>query len=747
MANDLDYCLDVGKNKRKRRLSGWSFPARTTARFLVVASALIGGLALVGLREIQTINRDNTEIRVDRAARAAEALFFQSRTDFAVDGDPGGSPQEIKIDSIDRLEPDDSFDSLVDSISEVNQGAANIFRLDSQTGSFDRIATSFTDQNGARVGGSQVEPGLIVEGHPAYEALIQGRRYIGEVPVAGRTRYAYLTPIVDADSAVVGILAVDVGWVDDLNRVNKLIAARISAAVVVALGAMAIAGVIVMFFAFRPMNRLIKVAHDLGSDDGPDSIQLTERRDEIGYLAQGLAKVAVLQRDLEQRAYNDPLTGIPNRGAFVRELERRFSYLSEGADAKAHEFAVLIIDLDGFKQVNDGLGHQAGDELLVSVARSLKAVLDPGEFIARLGGDEFALLTAPGVADVMSVQCSADRAIFSVSGVRQTRAGDTSMTASIGIALIPKHGITSSIALRSADLALYEVKRNGRGHSQIYQTGLSSPTRRRVHLTNELRQAVKANIVRLDYQPIIDTRNGRVRSVEALARWTHEVEGEIPPLEFVRVAENAGLIVELGNYVIEQACAQIAIWRKNGFQAPTIAVNVSPMQLWQSDFTDLVRESMDRHGVSPSGLCLELTESVLIQPEHARHRNLLGGLVELGVNLSIDDFGTGYSSLSYLHDLPVGQVKIDRMFLDRASKDQKRADLFAGIVSLAHNLGLSVVAEGVETSAELALAQLHGADFVQGFYLARPQPSDVVCGRFDTVDPHWPDPESEPLPT
>lgn len=732
----------MGQETWRNSVSGWSFPARTTARFLIVASCLIGVLALVGVREIRTINQDNSEVRVDRAARAAAALFLQQHSDFVVDCDSGGSPQKIQIDSADRLQPSDSFDSLVDSISEVNQGAANVFRLDSASGSFDRIATSFTDQTGARVGGSFVEPGLILEGHPAYDALTGKSPYIGEVPVAGRMRYAYLTPIVDSEASVVGILAVDVGWVDDLNRVNARVAVRVGGAVLILLAVMAIAGVIVMFFAFRPMNRLIKVAHDLGSDNGPETIQLTERRDEIGYLAQGLAKVVDLQRDLEHRAYSDPLTGIPNRASFVRELERRFSRLSDGDELDTHGFALLIIDLDGFKEVNDGLGHQAGDELLMSLAASLAAVLQPGEFLARLGGDEFALLTTPGVVNVTSVQRTADRAALSVSGVRQTRAGDTSMTASIGIALIPTHGITSEVAMSHADLALYEVKRNGRGNSRIYQASFSSPIRRRLHLSTELRRALETKTVRLEYQPIFDARDGRIRCVEALARWTHDVEGEIPPLEFVRVAENAGLINELGSYVIEEACAQIASWRQLGFSTPVVAVNVSPMQLWQSDFTDTVRASMRRNGVVPSELCLELTESVLIHHEHAQHRNLLNGLADLGVNLSIDDFGTGYSSLSYLHDLPVHQVKIDRMFLARAGKDQKRADLFAGIVSLAHNLGLSVVAEGVETSAELALAQLHDADFVQGFHLAHPMPADVVCESFDAIDPHWPDPAS-----
>ncbi len=716
---------------------GWKFPARTTAFFLVVASLAMGVLAFAGLREIHAINAEHSDIRVDRAGRAAAALFEQRSADFVLECDVDGSPQKIQIDAADRLEPSDSFDSLVDSISSVNQGAANIFRRNPTTGSFDRIATSRKDESGARIGASQVEPGLIVATHPAYATVTANHPYLGEVPVAGGMRYAYLIPIVDAQASVVGILAVDVGWVDDLNRINERVANRVVGAVLLLLGVMAVAGVIVMYFAFRPMNRLIKVAHDLGTEDAPDSIQLTHRRDEIGYLAQGLAKVVELQRDLAHRAYNDLLTGIPNRAAFIRELERRFTQLGKVEDPGTNGFALLIVDLDGFKEVNDGLGHQAGDELLISLTASLRSALGPGEFVARLGGDEFAILTAPGVVDIASVQDVTDRVTADLSGVRRTCAGDTSVTASIGIALIPEHGMTSEVAMSHADLALYAVKRNGRGHSRFYECALSSPIQRRMHLTTELRRAIIEKSIRLEYQPIVDACDGQIRAVEALARWTHEVEGEIPPNEFVCVAETAGLIDELGSYVIEQACAQIATWRGLGFAVPVVAVNVSTMQLWKSDFVDLLRESMQRHDIEPDRLCLELTESVLIQHEHEQHRWMINELAELGVGLSVDDFGTGYSSLSYLHNLPVDQIKIDRAFLARAATDAKRAQLFAGIVSLAHNLGLNVVAEGVGTDAELALAQVCGCDLVQGFHLDGPMPADIVCSRFDTVNTRW----------
>jgi diguanylate cyclase (GGDEF)-like protein len=700
----------------------------------------MAALAFVGLGEVRQINEDNVALRADRAARSAAALFLQQNADFTVDDNDGRSSRKMQIDSIERLEPSVLFDSLVDSIAEVNQGAANIFRLNQSTGQFDRIATSFKDPDGNRIGVSQIERGLIGETHPAYASLTRSEPYIGEVPVAGRLRYAYLTPIVDASAELVGIVAVDVGWVDDLNRINSLLTNRAVALVLVLLASMAVAGVVVMFFAFRPLNRLIRIAHDLGSDDPPESIELTGRRDEIGHLERGLSLVVDLQRSLEYRAYTDPLTDIPNRGAFVRELEQRFIQLAEGGPFQRDGFALLIIDLDGFKEVNDGLGHQAGDELLVSLAASLNEALQPGEFLARLGGDEFALLSAPGVIEMKAVDAVAQRASASVTGVRQTHAGDTSMTASIGVALVPEHGMTSAAAMSHADLALYEVKRSGRGHALIYQSHMASPVQRRMHLATQLRRAMADGVVRLEYQPIYDAQTGQIRSIEALACWTHEIEGEIPSLEFIRVAETAGMISELGGYVLEQACTQIARWHQLNLPVPTVAVNVSTMQLCQPDFVGRLRTTMRRHEIDPQDLCLELTESVLVHHEHAQHQNLLEELAALGIGLSIDDFGSGYSSFSYLQDLPVDQVKIDRAFLARAVNNHKRGQLFGGIVTLAHNLGLVVVAEGVETTAELALTQEHGCDLVQGFYFDRAMRPEDVSARFGGVHQRWPAP-------
>jgi diguanylate cyclase (GGDEF)-like protein len=729
--------MDMEESGESERPSGWSFPARTTAYFIVVSALSMGLLAFIGLGEIREINHDNAEIRVDRAARAAAALFEQQHSEFAVDCSVDGSPVVIKIDSIDRLEPAPSWDSLLDTVAQVNQGAANIFRYNAESAAFDRISTTFTDASGSRLGNSQVEPGIIAEGHPAYDSLVDSQPYSGEVPVAGRSRYAYLVPIVDGAEATVGILAVDVGFVDDLTVSNSRAARRVLITMIVLLSVMAASGIVVMFFAFRPMNRLIKVAHDVGSPGASTAVSLTDRRDEIGYLASGLAKVVELRDDLEHRAYNDDLTGVPNRAAFVRELDERINRFRTVDEPATLGFALLIIDLDSFKAVNDAFGHQAGDDLLKSVMRSLGEALLPGEFLARLGGDEFALLTAPGDIAPEAIEAAAQRVTRSVTEVRQTRAGETTMTASVGVAVLPEHGVSIETAMTNADLALYAVKREGRGHWQLYSPSMSSSNQRRIHLASELRRALHEHEISLEYQPLYAATDGQLRSVEALARWHHVVEGPIPPVEFVAAAENAGLISALGEYVIEAVCAQIGRWCDDQLDTPVVAVNVSTMQLWQPEFLEMLRASIRRHGVEPGRLCLEITESVVVQRDDAKTRLLLDDIIALGVTLSIDDFGTGYSSLSYLHDLPVQQVKIDRMFLAEASRDPKKAQLFAGIISLGLNLGLEVVIEGVETFADLELARRHGAHLVQGWFLDAAMPADIVSERFGTIAAPW----------
>ena len=706
------------------KFSGWRFAARTTAIFLIVAAFLIGLLAYAGLASVREVNEDHSEIRIDRAARAASALLCAAQPGVVAKSTDTGSPTTINFINEAQLNPSGEWDRLVDEISSVNQGAANVFRFNETTATFDRIATSFRTPAGDRAGGSKIEPGLIGAGHPAFDSLVASDAYVGEVPVMGRMRFAYLMPIIDSETNLIGALAVDVGWVDDLNRTNGEVRQRAIVLTASVLALLAIVGVIVMFLAFRPLSRLISIANRLGSGAIPEEMPLRDRRDEIGDLAKALSKVMDLQTDLSVRAFHDDLTGLPNRSHLIHELGERIRRRTVD-----DQFALFLIDLDQFKEVNDGLGHAAGDELLTSLAAALIDTMQDGEFLARLGGDEFAFISNTVWAEIDAEEV-ARRISDAVASIKRTAGADISVTCSIGIVRVPQQADTVEIALSHADLALYRAKRTGRAHWRFYQSSLSSPIQRRLHLATELRRAIDAGEVELAYQPLFDATTRTIGGLEALARWNHPVEGAIPPDEFIAVAESTGLITDLGAYLLDLACAQARQWRSDGHIVPTVSVNVSTVQLWQADFHTFVGSLLERYDLPPESLCLELTESVVVHHADGRSQNVLQQLAEIGVKLSIDDFGTGYSSLAYLRDLDVDQVKVDRTFVAGDASNNDRGRLFEGIASLGHSLGLEVVAEGIETELELETARQHGCDLVQGFLLSRPLPPDSVTQFF-----------------
>ncbi len=690
---------------------------------------------MLGLGQLREINAENTAVRVDRAGRAAATLLTERVEGSTVQRDGNGSPLSIEIPA-EMMRPGPVWDDLVDDIGGINQGAANLFRFSSETSSFDRLSTTFRTPEGERVGGSAVEPGLIGAAHPAYDAIMSIEPFVGEVPVAGRLRMAYLTPVTAPDGSVTGIFAVDVGWVDDLDRINGEATDDAIALAVGLLAVLGTVGVVVMFLSFRPLHRLSGIAHSLGSAGNTDRppTSLTSRRDEIGDLAKGLAKVAELRETLEHQAYTDALTNVANRAALIEELDRRFEAIESSDDG----FALAILDLDGFKKVNDGLGHQAGDELLSTIAAALTTASGAGEFVARLGGDEFAILSAIGPRPVAGVDELIDRLHRCVSGDFETSSGEARVTASVGVVVIPDHGRTSADAMSHADLALYEVKRLRSSRSMVYEPHLSASFERQVHLTSQLRRALDDDELWVAYQPLYDNA-GHVVAVEGLARWDHPVEGPIPPSEFIPIAESTGLIGELGAWVLAESCRQITEWAAAGIDVPIVSMNVSTIQLRRPDFVDQVAELLAAHPVARGRLCLELTESVLVPDATGWHKTVLDGLTALGVRLSIDDFGTGYSSLSYLHDLAVDQVKVDRSFIAAAVNDRRQSRLLRGIVSLGKDLGLNVVLEGVETVEAFGLVADLDYDVLQGFLLARPMRASEVCRSFGTIHPLFED--------
>jgi diguanylate cyclase (GGDEF)-like protein len=442
--------------------------------------------------------------------------------------------------------------------------------------------------------------------------------------------------------------------------------------------------------------------------------------DQMAQLAAVAIENSLLYERLAFQAQHDTLTGLPNRLLFQdRVLQASRMALRHGRMA-----AVIWIDLDKYKQINDTLGHRVGDEVLCEVARRLQSCLRQSDSVARVGGDEFTVL-AQDLAQTQDAERVAATILSAFTPPFQLAAHQTTLAASLGISMFPEHGEDPITLLRNADIAMYSAKRAGGGTFRMFRPALSDSMQRRVLLERELKGALEHNELRLDYQPLVD-RNGKLDGVEALLRWNNPEAGQVSPAEFIPIAEETGLIPSIGEWVTQTACRNAARWLQLGYDVPLIAVNVSALQFADGKFTSLVERILRECGLPPSRLELEITETALMD-------NLEGVVKQiellrrLGVRFAIDDFGTGYSSLSHLQNLPVDCIKIDRSFIkDLEPGAVGSATLVRGIIALAHNLGLRVVAEGVETAQQLALLNNLGCDINQGFFLHRPMSAEAL---------------------
>lgn len=414
------------------------------------------------------------------------------------------------------------------------------------------------------------------------------------------------------------------------------------------------------------------------------------------------------------QAHHDDLTGLPNRALFKERLTREIAFaLREG-----RSLALLFIDLDRFKRVNDSLGHSAGDELLEQTAQRISGGIRESDTVARLGGDEFAIIV-PNISGTRSVTTVAEHIVRSLSEPFLVGHQESYVSASIGIAICPADGRDSEELLRNADTAMYRAKDSGRGNFVYFEERMNAEAVERMVLERDLRQALLHNEFTLHYQPQLDLRTGRVSAVEALLRWNHPVRGLIAPATYISIAEETGLIEEIGRRVLVDACAQHAAWRAAGLRPPRIAVNVSVRQFHRGNLVQIVEETLRRTATPASALEIEVTES-LFMDESANAAHMLGRLRKMGVRVAMDDFGTGYSSLSYLRRLQVDILKIDRTFITDMTDDFEARVVAEAIVNLAHTLRKSVVAEGVETAEQLDLLRTWGCDMIQGYHFSRP---------------------------
>jgi diguanylate cyclase (GGDEF)-like protein/PAS domain S-box-containing protein len=424
-----------------------------------------------------------------------------------------------------------------------------------------------------------------------------------------------------------------------------------------------------------------------------------------------------IEVEMSHLAQHDTLTKLPNRTL----LQDRLSQAIMTAGRNGTRIAVLFLDLDGFKHINDSLGHAIGDKLLQSVAKRLLASVRTSDTVSRIGGDEFVVLLSE-VAHAGDAGVKAGKILAALNAPLEIDQHNLRVTASIGVTTYPEDGQETAMLIKNADLAMYQAKENGRNNYQFFEKDMNVRALERQSVEENLRFALDRDELVMHYQPKINLKTGEITGVEALIRWQHPERGLIGPLQFISVAEDCGLMLPIGNWVLRESCRQAKEWQDAGLRPIEMAVNVSSIEFRNEDFLEGVRAILEETGLSPHYLGLELTESVLMQ--HAEFTvPVLKKLKAMGVRLAIDDFGTGYSSLSYLRQFPIDTLKVDQSFVNGINADTDDATIINAVINMGGNLKHRVIAEGVETIEQVAFLQAHGCDEGQGYYFSHPVPA------------------------
>lgn len=467
---------------------------------------------------------------------------------------------------------------------------------------------------------------------------------------------------------------------------------------------------------FHMEEVLVRVRHQLVLQQMKREIQQLNNSLELR-IKERTHQLEEAHQQLIQLALYDNLTGLANKLLFGEKIGDALTSVQSNSQTL---FAVLFLDCDRFKIINDSLGPVIGDELLLAIANRLKSLLEPDSFLARFGGDEFAILL-PGLSSEQAAIRLAENVLDQFTQPFSIRDNEIFITASIGIVIGHRHYLHAEHVLRDADTAMYRAKANGKGQWHLFDESMHTNALKLMHLETELRRAVQQDEFVLHYQPIVHLESGAISGFEALTRWQHPTRGLVPPNEFIPIAEETGLIIPIGIAILKHACQQMKGWQQMGIVSEncTISVNLSVHQFAQINLLEHIDCILEETKLAPQCLRLEITESTLIsQAKTAIHA--LQSLVERDIQMSIDDFGTGYSSLSYLHSLPINQLKIDRSFVQRIGKNCKSAELIPIIISIAHKLGIRVVAEGIETELQHTYLKEQQCDYGQGYLFSQP---------------------------
>ena len=431
----------------------------------------------------------------------------------------------------------------------------------------------------------------------------------------------------------------------------------------------------------------------------------------------------VAEERVQFLAYYDALTGLPNRAL----LQDRLSKALASARRRKEKVAILFLDLDRFKDINDSLGHSLGDLLLQNVAERLKRCAREQDTVARLGGDEF-LIVLTNVKEIADASVAAERFMDAMTAGFVIQGHSLSISCSVGISMFPEHGTDSEILIKNADAAMYRAKESGRNNFRFFTEDMNAQAVERLTLENGLRLALDKKELFLVYQPQVDIVSGKIIGLEALLRWQHPTLGLVPPDKFIRIAENCGLIVPIGEWVLRTACSQARKWQDEGIPAVSVAVNVSAVQFRQEGFCELIRRVLHETGLAPQYLELELTEGLLLANADVTF-SVLQELTDMGLTLAIDDFGNGYSNFTYLRQFRVSKLKIDRSFIRDVAVNPDYVAITTAIISMAKSLNLKVIAEGVEDEAQMSFLRAHQCDEIQGYYFSKPLAVDKVADK------------------
>jgi diguanylate cyclase (GGDEF)-like protein len=522
-------------------------------------------------------------------------------------------------------------------------------------------------------------------------------------------RLAQLDRYVDTPIVAVLQRSINVG-LKPFNRISSAFLLMALASVVLSL----LGSIIIARNITRPINKLAAIAETIKSGNYTQQIEV-QHKDELGALASSfqhmLDGISAREKEILRLAYEDSLTGLPNRAMFNDRLEEAIKL----AKRKGFPLSVFMLDLDRFKYVNDTLGHSVGDQVLKEVAQRLRQLLRDSDSIARLGGDEFAIILMSG--DPERVNTVAHKILRALEAPIIIENQPIDVGTSIGVANYPEHGDDTHTLLRRADASMYAAKRNKTGFA-IYHPGLDEHGHAHLTLLGEIRNAVEQNQLELFYQPKIDVKQARITAVEALVRWHHPERGFVPPNDFIPFAEQTGCIKLITRWVIDAALKQSSIWHAAGISLK-VSINISARDLLDKELVPHVSAAIASYRVPVELICFEVTESALME-DPLRAQETLQQLHQMGVRLSIDDYGTGYSSLAYIKKLAVDELKIDRTFVSGMDTDVQNSAIVRSTIELGHNLGMSVVAEGVETEHEMSELTRFGCDHAQGYWICKP---------------------------